>query len=1219
MNRFTKFSLRNSFIILLIIVMIAVGGVYSTKSIKMESMPDINIPVITVVTVYPGAAPEDVAESLSRPLQKSISGVKGIKDVKTISNENISMVVAEFDYSQDMDKAEKDVQDAVNKVTVPDKSQKPTVSRISFGSFPVMTYTIDSNMNVQDLTKFVDDKLKPKIAGVQGVSNADIQGTNSNKIYIKLDDQKLKDNNLTASDIKTALTSNNVSFPTGQVNVNDETLPVRVSKQVVTIDDIKAIPIVVMPNQTQIMKDAFGKIGDGMGQLGSAVGQLGQGMGQLGSAVGQLGQGMGQMGQSMGQIGQMTGGNTQAIAILNEIQQLEAGILKEQTDIEQTSAKLQADMAKLEVVQNQAKADENKDADTKAKDKKAVDDAQNVVNTDKAELTKEQTTIAQYQAGLSGAQQAFNKIMNDQMQLGQAMANAQKSQASSSSPTQQSTNTQASTSSKTTTSSTNATPDISIKTVFLKDLADVSSEPGDQTLYTRSNLKNGVLLSVYKTDDANTVEVSKNVRAALDEIAKSNKDVKFNLINDSADYVKTSVDGMVREGVLGALFAIIVIALFLKELRATLIAIVSIPLSILIALILLPRFNITLNTMSLAGIAVAVGRIVDDSIVVIENIYRRITEGKLPKEELVETAAKEVSSAITSSTITTVAVFLPLGMVSGIIGKIFVPFAFTVVICILASLLVAITVVPVMSKYMLLNKKVKHVEKEGALARAYKKVLNGALNHRFIVLGLSLVLLVASYGLVNKVGIQFLPSETASILNGKLSMPAGTSIEKTNEEALKFEKYLNSRNDVKTIASSIGDNSGTSTVGNLQGSNAASFTIVLKDNIDKDKVAQEIMDKAKEMSTDTISFTVTPQSTTGASSDKVSVIINGNNIDDITKAANKVTDVLKSMSSLSNVTNNLAAKKPEISVVIDSKKAADKGITPMIAAGIVRSAISYDNVMTVKDGNKDVQVLMGYDNKDINSLDKVKAIKIQAMGDPVTLADIADVKIADGPVSISELDGNQYANVSADIKGKDTSKITTEAMNKIDAVKSSLPSGVTYSENGSSKDIQEGFSQMGLAMAAAIFMVYIVMVLAFGEAKAPFAILFSLPFAAVGAIFALFITKQPLTMSGMIGMLMLIGIVVTNAIVLVDRVQTNRHNGMSVREALLEAGSVRLRPIFMTAIATIMALLPLALGFSEGALISQGLGVVVIGGLVVSTMLTLVIVPIIYSILERDK
>ncbi len=349
------------------------------------------------------------------------------------------------------------------------------------------------------------------------------------------------------------------------------------------------------------------------------------------------------------------------------------------------------------------------------------------------------------------------------------------------------------------------------------------------------------------------------------------------------------------------------------------------------------------------------------------------------------------------------------------------------------------------------------------------------------------------------------------------------------------------------------------------------------------------------------------------------IVVISENLEDIKAAASIIAKEISSIEELSNISNNLAEKKPEISIKVDSDKAAKKGLNPMYVGGMIRNSLNYDKVASVQSGGENVNVMLGIDTKGLDNLDKIKNMELNGFGGKIKVKDVAEVKIQDGPVSISERDGKRFASVSADIISNDTTKVADEVMEKIKAVEAKFKPGITYSVGGSVDDINDSFSQMGMAMVVAIFLVFITMVLTFKESTAPLAILVSLPFAAVGALFALVITNHPLSMSGMVGMLMLIGIVVTNAIVLVDRVQSNRRKGMGITEALLEAGSIRLRPIIMTAAATVMALIPLAIGFSEGVLISEELGIVVIGGLTVSTILTLVIVPVAYSLLEGLK
>lgn len=1175
MKNFTKFSMKNTFVILLAVILIAIGGIYSAMGIKEEAMPNISIPVVTIYTVYPGANPSQVSTDVTKPIRSALSGIEGITDIKGISNQNVSIIQANFDYSSDIDKGLRDIEDAMNKVTLPSSAQKPNIAKITMGSFPAMTYSIQSSKNINDLTKFVNNTLEPGLNSVAGVSSVDVKGLNNDDVYIKLDEQKMKDNNITLQQVQNIISANNITSPLGNKEINQKDFAVTMANGFSNVNDIKSIPIIVQPDTSKIIGDSFSQIQQGMNQMGTAIGDLGQSVSQMGQQMGSLAEGTK---AATNTLGNMISSNTQCIGILSVIQQQEAIILNEQTVLSNTKATAQ----------------------DKEKAKQAMEQANSVIQS---------------------STNSLKQILASEQEAGKALS----SNGSSSKPPSSTNNNSNISNGKSTGNNSSISMDNQVKVVFLKDIADISSGSEDNGYYVRSNYKDGMVLNIYKTDDSNTVQLANDVSQKISDISKSNKDIKFSKIDDSSKTVKDSVDGMMDEGITGAIFAMIIIALFLRNLRSTIIAVVSIPLSVLIALIVIPRFGITLNTMSLGGIAVAVGRIVDDSIVVIENIYRRLSLSKeTDNAALIEEATNEVGSAIAASTITTVGVFLPLGFISGLIGKVFVPFAYTVVICILASLLVALTVVPVMSRFMLSRSKIKHTEKEGVIALGYKKILNSVLNHRVAVLIVCFMTLVLSLGFLKKIGVQFMPTSNSNVINVKMTMPVGTSADKTNEEAIKYEKYLKGRSDVVDVASVIGDTSSSNTsVLSNQASNVGTFTIVLKESENIDKAVNELNEEAKKYSSNGEIMTVTPESSTGTQSDNVQVVINGNNIDDITKAAGIITNKLKNMSTLNNVTNNISEKSKKISIAVDPNKAAQNGITPASAAQIVKYYLGYSKVTTINQDSSNntntIDVMLGYNSQDIDSIDKIKNLVIQGSNGDVKIGDIANVNYADGPATISELDGNQYAEVDANIVGNDTNKVTKEAKSEIDSIKKSLPAGITYDLQGSNKSISDGFSQMAMAMVVAVMLVYIVMVITFGEPITPFAILFSLPFAGVGAITALYIAKQPLTVSGMIGMLMLIGIVVTNAIVLLDRVKTYRANGMEVKEALLEAGAVRLRPILMTAISTVMALIPLVLGFSHGNLISQGLGIAVMGGLVFSTILTLIIVPVMYSVLNGLK
>jgi len=1013
MSFFTRFSMKNTFVILLAGVLIIVGGLYSGKGIKEEAMPNISIPVVTVFTVYPGAAPEDIADGITRPIQKSLSGIQGITNIKGVSNENVSIVVAEFDYSADIDKGQRDIQDAVNKVSMPTNAQKPTISKVTMGSFPVMTYSIQSSKSIDELTQSINSTLQPELSSVSGVANVNVNGLKNNDIYIKLDEQKMKDNNITLQDVQTAINANNISYPVGSTEINSKDLTLRVTRKFNNLDDIKSVPIVVMPNTTKYMGNSLSQIGEGMNKLGQAVGQLGQAVGTTSKSM-----------------GEMIGNNTQAIALLSVVQQQEGIILAQQATLGNP----------------------------------------NSLPQDKVQA---QAAIAQANAVIQSTANSLQQVLSTQAQKGKALglgastSNSPVPSLNSSSP------------------SNGSSSALNINVVFLKDIADINYGAQDTRLFARSNFKEGMVINVFKTDDANTVQLAKDVEQKMSDFTKANPAIKVYKINDASTSVQDSVNGMISEGITGAIFAMLVIALFLRDIKSTIIAVVSIPLSVFIALILLPRFNITLNIMSLGGIAVAVGRIVDDSIVVIENIYRRFSlaeseEGD--KSALIAKATHEVGSAITASTITTVGVFIPLSLISGLIGRVFIPFAYTVVICILASLLVALTVVPVLSKFMLSKKTMKHSEKkEGWLARGYKQVLDSLLNHRLLVVGGSLIILLISLSLVSRIGIQFMPTSTNNVINVVLTMPTGTSVDKTNAEAIRFEEFLKSRTDIDKVTSIIGDtsSSGGSVLSN-QGANMGSFIVVVKDNVDSAKALEGLTAKAKEFNQSGEIMTVTPQSVTGNQSDNVEVIIKGDSLDKITQAAGIITQKLRGMDGLNNVTNNISERKPEISISVDAGKVADQGVNPVMVAGIMKSYLGYSKITTVDNGTS-VDVLLGYATKQVSSVDSIKNLNIQGMNGQVKIGDIATVEQQDGPATISELDGKRYASVVADIKGNDTSKVTKAAQAEIDSIKATLPAGVTYELQGSNKDITDGFSQMGVAMFIAIALVYIVMVITFGE------------------------------------------------------------------------------------------------------------------------------------------
>jgi hydrophobic/amphiphilic exporter-1 (mainly G- bacteria), HAE1 family len=745
--------------------------------------------------------------------------------------------------------------------------------------------------------------------------------------------------------------------------------------------------------------------------------------------------------------------------------------------------------------------------------------------------------------------------------------------------------------------------------IKLKDIASIETV-ADQAEFTRYNLKEALSMAVTKKQDANTVEVADKVTKVLD----SYKDkFDYTIGFDSAEGIKKSVESLVREGLLGALFASVAVLLFLRNVRATVIAIVSIPLSLLVASIFLNRMDISLNVMTLGGMAVAVGRVVDDSIVVIENIFRRVRKAKTGiTDELIQDSTREILKAITSSTITTVVVFLPLGFVGGITGEFFLPFALTIVFALLVSLVVAVTVVPILAKFSF--KKVPPEEKEGALQRVYGRVIAWALRHKALVLLLSVVLLVGSFALAPALGFTFLPNEEQKTLVASIELPSSTSLEKTNDVSLALENMFVKQKEIKNVTAAVGSRDYRS---GLKRQNQANYFINLKEDVAVAPLIKKLEKKMEQIVNEKApgtKFGVREMESGGPpTNNNVDIDLYSNNLSSLQKAAKQVETYLNKRHDLKDVTNNFADKQKQIVVDIDPEKAAAYGVSGFQILGTIADATKPVEVGALTLNGKERTVQLSY-NQHLQSVDELKNTMIFTKRGLVPVSELASVNEVDTYTSIQKLNGKVFARVSAQIVGDNIQKVTNDVIRHVKN-DLNLPDDVSLEGGGGSDETMQTFQELGIAMLIAIGLVYITMLVTFGKARIPFVILSSLIFVPIGSLLGLYIAKEPLSISVMIGLLMLIGIVTTNAIVLVDRIGQNREQkGMTIRAAIMEAGKTRLRPILMTAFATVTALIPLALTSESGTLISKGLAITVIGGLTSSTLLTLILIPVMYEL-----
>lgn len=745
--------------------------------------------------------------------------------------------------------------------------------------------------------------------------------------------------------------------------------------------------------------------------------------------------------------------------------------------------------------------------------------------------------------------------------------------------------------------------------VTLGDIAKITVAKPEDTM-TRINGNDGLLFIVTKDSTSNAVSISKKVKKAADQINKKYENTEAKVIFTTAEMVETSVHSMIKEVLLGALFATIVIMLFLRNVRATFITIVSIPLSLAFTLFLLNRSGVTLNILTLGGVAVAVGRLVDDSIVVIENIFRKMQQEKFSVQMVID-ATKEMGSAITSSTLTTVAVFLPIGLVGGGLQDFLLPFALTVTYSLLSSLVIALTVVPLMSAGLLKNTKLP----EHKNPVRFKKLIIWSLNHKWVVLSLAFLLFagsIAAYFIMPKGAVD---NSNAEFIEATLSYPNDTPIEKVKEKSLKLEKYILAKDEIKYLFLHMGNSADAAKYGEIGSPTESSFMIVLKDKNDTNKVIKELKNIKNEFSD--ADFKVGAGSLMDNSKTTITVDVVGENLGDLEKTANKIKDSIKDINGVETVSTNQDEKKTVYSLNVNPARANTEQVAQQLGVMMNRTPLG---TMELEKQNTNVFLEPVLDPKTPKDL---KNVQIMTDSGIVPITQVATLKKEEKPTNIFHKDGDTYIRVSAAVDPAKLSEITKEMNLKIFGDKKKdgidIPNGVDVYIGGASTQQADDFSDLFITMLVSVGIVFLIMVITFKTIRAPISILFSLPLAAIGAILGLLISQISVDVTALLGALMLIGIVVTNAIVLLDRVKQNEKT-MIMRDAIVEASVVRMRPIMMTAVATICAMLPLLFKKAEaGSLVSQSLAIVVIGGLAVATLLTLIVIPVVYELLHFKK
>ena len=754
-------------------------------------------------------------------------------------------------------------------------------------------------------------------------------------------------------------------------------------------------------------------------------------------------------------------------------------------------------------------------------------------------------------------------------------------------------------------------------TVRLKDIADVNLKSKEQSSVTKLNGKEVVQVSVMKQSDANTVNVGNAIDKEIQKIRTEYPDLELVTVFNQADYINLAIDNLINTATIGGVLAVLILLVFLRSFKTTLVIALSIPISIITTFVILFFTNITLNMMTIAGLALGIGMLVDNSSVVLENIYRNRSLGMDRITASIE-GANEVSMAVTASTLTTIAVFIPIVFTGGLASILFKDFALSIVISLMSSLVVALTLVPMLSSKLISVKNLESEEaqekKHGPLVVFYKKVLSLSLKHRLITISLSIAMFVVSVFMVVSVGAEFFPATDEGMINVNASLPPGSKISEVDNILKEIRDSINDIPEIETVFTSAG---GGGMMG-LGGGAGGSINVLLKGLDQRDRsvkiISDEIRTKVKDIPGAEISVSESSTMMLGMSSGAISISIKGDDLDTLKNIGDDFKSIIEKVEGTREVTTSYEDGIPQVQIIADRGIASQYGLTTAQIGRAVNNSLLGFNVTKYKINGDEIDVVLKGDNVYGESISYLEMLPVETPTGSVPLSEVAEIIVEKGPISITRENQVRVLTVSGSVMGRDVQTVSMEIEELLREY--NMPYGYNYILGGEIEQIQETFKDLGLVLLMAVALVYMIIAAQFESLIQPLSIMFSVPLALSGGFIGLYITGLPLNVIGIIGLIILVGVVVNNAIVLIDYINLRRKKGEERTSAIMKAGPIRIRPIMMTALTTILGLVPMSLGMGEGAELTQSMGVVVLGGLSLSTVLTLIIVPVMYTIFD---
>ena len=1203
----SKFSVRKPFTVLVAVVIVIVFGVISFTKMTPDLFPNINTPYVIVMTTYPGASPEEAEVEITEPMEQQLATLANIKNVTSVSASNYSMIQMEFSDDVNMDAISVDIRDKISQIegNLPETAGTPVVMKISTDMMPVVTAAVGmKGKPAGEVSRFVKEELQSSLSGVEGVASVSTMGMVSDNIQIVLSQEKIDEiNQKISAAISSSLGEAESQITSGMGAAASGKQQIRDGKEAIAEGQRQAAEqLAAMKKQ---LTDSRQQLTD-LKKQGPALKLL---LKEYDNAVASGNQTLIQMIERQIEMTGMT------------VDTLRKAVAQLDTIDEQIAA-VDAALKNLEVEGAAASFTlGNRYADLAAAE-----------STIDATVNQLQSALSQVQSSQEAALASADMTGVLTMSNISAILSAQ----NFSMPAGYITDGQA----KILVSVGNKIKDKDeleslilidmgidgVEPVRLSDIGTVTYANQAEDTYAKINGQNGVLLSFTKQSSDATAVVADNISAKFAQLESKYDDLEFTMLSDQGEYIHLVINSVLQNLLMGAVLAILILLFFLRDIRPTIITAVSIPISVIFAVVLMYFSGVTLNMISLSGLAIGVGMLVDNSIVVVENTYRLRALGYSRVQSAVS-GAVQVAGAITSSTLTTICVFVPIIFVDGMTKDIFMDLALTVAYSLIASLIVALTLVPAMAKGLLAKDTKKSIlSQEGRTIKSYKKLAAWSLCHKKILIIASVVILVTSTALAFSRGFSYMPSMSTPQISATLQMPDESTLEETSEVTDAVSEEIRKIDGVKTVGAMLSSDT-LGMIGMSSGQQDVTSTmlyIILDENkADNGKLIDKKLEKlAKKYDCEiTTSSGMDMSSMMGGSG--VAVNLYSDDLDQLRSTGAAIEKELRGMKQLEEVSDVNEDSTEELKVVVNKNLAIKEGLTTAQVYQQIASKLTEESsATTLNDENGTVDVVVenstaGKFTKDDLLNMKLTADKSDGTKSEVTLSTIATVENGASLDAINHDNQNRTLSVSAAVKdGYNVTHANNAVKNMIEK-KDLVPDGVKISYGGETQEIMDAMRQMVLMLIVGLILVYLIMVAQFQSLRSPFIVLFTIPLAFTGGMLALLICGQDVSVVSMMGFVMLMGVVVNNAIVLVDCINRFRLEGMEMDEAIINAGAVRMRPVLMTAVTTILGLLPLAIGIGTGAEMVQPVAIVCIGGLIYATLMTLVIIPVMYRIFAK--